>query len=950
MTPPDPQPPAQHHSLSPTSVEEEEDDDLSQMLKNSIQHQHGNSSPCTTSVRRRTGKNRTTARIRNPSTSRPLGKTPAAVPSSTEDDERLDAFRLARIILGRHTPSSSTDPTNKKKPFISHNAILHAIRKVAEMKIQILQLTEQLDRYQERDKQQQLQGYKEQLFQKQQQYLFSAVSATTNTTTSTEHQDDGKEEEEELLNEKNEANSEETILGIEGNYDNNNGIHNKSDSKKETHNIDISNDGQNGHDKDKDQNAAISTTSNNNTTEDVSVRRKQAIRVLQKESNWAQNQLRELESSQLQQYEDNDDDNDNDDDETTNNNVANTSTSETEGQQQKPTECHNYEYRAAASVVGATNDDGATVESMGAPILVEDDDDSDSNYKTTNQKRSNDDDVNNNNNNTKHTTNNRTTVTATTPTAIWRIRDTNYDRNNKYSSNSNNNNNNNSYDGRQNISNLQEKEERKREMQTRMLDELYTNLYSKFETNTNTNNPRSQTGKHLLDTTLSTTTTTTTTATRKPGIGKSVLQHQHPKDVAMMTLLEASLPPIDEIQQVLQRVVEFEESVLLQQQEQQRHAHDGDSTRIRSSSAVNDEVTSLLSRLLQCQLKLKKTRTMLQSEQEETKTIIDVVDDHNLLFDNGIGVGIEYNNTTGAEIRRRRQQQQRDGGDGGDKNSIGGCDSSSIRSDTSGSDNQVEEPVTVWLNRWSDMKNRQSRSTEILQFLHLQRQLLLYDIQAMKINDDFFINDRTIMSLSFDSLDDPNENADDDDDDDDNYNRLRLRLEESEYQKQIGYMMKNEENRIQEIDTLEVELTSLSFIAAQLEDDRINQFRNRTQSFVNELYSLRRNVTNFIEDETVKIFGVASSNKNKVGTTSNGDDAIDIAISVGREEETPDNRIKRLEYLLTKKNIELFTTKAKLKLTEEKLRQNDNNQKHHQLESNPDALDKFPDIIAIRSL
>merc|ERR1711966_362358 len=47
MTPPDPQPPAQHHSLSPTSVEEEEDDDLSQMLKNSIQHQHGNSSPCT---------------------------------------------------------------------------------------------------------------------------------------------------------------------------------------------------------------------------------------------------------------------------------------------------------------------------------------------------------------------------------------------------------------------------------------------------------------------------------------------------------------------------------------------------------------------------------------------------------------------------------------------------------------------------------------------------------------------------------------------------------------------------------------------------------------------------------------------------------------------------------------------------------------------------------------
>ena len=55
------------------------------------------------------------------------------------------------------------------------------------------------------------------------------------------------------------------------------------------------------------------------------------------------------------------------------------------------------------------------------------------------------------------------------------------------------------------------------------------------------------------------------------------------------------------------------------------------------------------------------------------------------------------------------------------------------------------------------------------------------------------------------------------------YNKILLRLEESEYQKQIGLMIQNEQNKIKEIDSLEIELTKMTFVAIKLEQQQQQQ-------------------------------------------------------------------------------------------------------------------------------
>mmetsp|Transcript_7960 Transcript_7960/g.23507 ORF Transcript_7960/g.23507 Transcript_7960/m.23507 type:complete len:833 (-) Transcript_7960:1140-3638(-) len=55
-----------------------------------------------------------------------------------------DSFRLARVVLGK--------PVKGKRKPLSHNALLHAIRKVAEMRIQILHMAEELDDLRQKDR------------------------------------------------------------------------------------------------------------------------------------------------------------------------------------------------------------------------------------------------------------------------------------------------------------------------------------------------------------------------------------------------------------------------------------------------------------------------------------------------------------------------------------------------------------------------------------------------------------------------------------------------------------------------------------------------------------------------------------------------------------------------------------------------------------------------------
>jgi hypothetical protein len=255
---------------------------------------------------------------------------------------------------------------------------------------------------------------------------------------------------------------------------------------------------------------------------------------------------------------------------------------------------------------------------------------------------------------------------------------------------------------------------------------------------------------------------------------------------------------------------------------------------------------------------------------------------------------------------------------------------------------------SCWHDRWSSIKKKEIESDEILQFMDLERQLLLNDIKLMKILNSNSDNNSTSTDTTTSRTATKQQNQQHSQDD--SYNKILLRLEESEYQKQIGFMIRNEQNKIKEIDSLEIELPKMAFVAVKLEQQRSQQqqqqqqkhqkeeeqqhqdtsdeeelekrrrrrledvdgLRVQTQAHINELQVLRNNIQNHIEEQTIKVFGDGGRAKSAVVDTKKKE-------YKEKEEETVDAKIQRLESLLTKKNIELFTTKAELKVTKRKL-------------------------------
>jgi hypothetical protein len=153
-----------------------------------------------------------------------------------------------------------------------------------------------------------------------------------------------------------------------------------------------------------------------------------------------------------------------------------------------------------------------------------------------------------------------------------------------------------------------------------MMDELYTNLTAATTTTTAatctiTNDKLQALHEQLADeeqqqqqqqpilhvvapAPVSPFTTTTTIATPYHH------RYHHPQDRAMMTLLEASLPPTIEIKHILKNLYE------LQQSKQETQTHDEPITTSKPAvvATVHEEIISLLSRILHCQTKMKKTR------------------------------------------------------------------------------------------------------------------------------------------------------------------------------------------------------------------------------------------------------------------------------------------------------------------------------------------------------
>mmetsp|Transcript_38595 Transcript_38595/g.41873 ORF Transcript_38595/g.41873 Transcript_38595/m.41873 type:complete len:228 (-) Transcript_38595:530-1213(-) len=131
----------------------------------------------------------------------------------------------------------------------------------------------------------------------------------------------------------------------------------------------------------------------------------------------------------------------------------------------------------------------------------------------------------------------------------------------------------------------------------------------------------------------------------------------------------------------------------------------------------------------------------------------------------------------------------------------------------------------------------------------------------------------------------------------------------------------------------------------------VNGFQSQTQTYIDQLQVLKGNIRYHIEEKIKKEFGGDSTSNNNNGSshqevfvavTHDDDDVNNDNNNVNRgnncnnnnnietEIRTPttktaDDQIHRLEYLLIKKNIELYTTKAQLRVSERKLLATNNN-------------------------
>lgn len=122
----------------------DDDDRMGAMLSSSINTAHGSDSD---------EKQAAKARREEKKNNKLFGSTPEqrekfiqSMASRSDEQLRIqlwDSFRLARVILGKPV---------KDKRKLSHKSILHAIRKVAEMKIQIIRMAQELDRYKQKEK------------------------------------------------------------------------------------------------------------------------------------------------------------------------------------------------------------------------------------------------------------------------------------------------------------------------------------------------------------------------------------------------------------------------------------------------------------------------------------------------------------------------------------------------------------------------------------------------------------------------------------------------------------------------------------------------------------------------------------------------------------------------------------------------------------------------------
>lgn len=346
---------------------------------------------------------------------------------------------------------------------------------------------------------------------------------------------------------------------------------------------------------------------------------------------------------------------------------------------------------------------------------------------------------------------------------------------------------------------------------------------------------------------------------------------------------------VEEIRRVLQRVVAFE--------------NEQPEITMNSSpvTEVHEEVISLLTRLAQTPLPTK-----MPSNEPETEVEVKV---EGVAQQQSSPVVVEKTNSSEEEgsdeeppsstempwkeAETEAQQPQ---------SSLIVVDDEEMN-DEGCADEEEDKVIAECQARLSFAKERETNSIQNFDHLKLQKELLDGDIAIAKKNTT--------------------------------QNRTKLQLQRLEgYKKQLTRLLEQEEDRAKQIKTLDSELNHLATVCVTLEDTEaqfrekherhqtaLGEFRSLTNNHTEKFRSLLGSIERGISEQSTIVLGEEKKKKN-----DNGDDELKSLPSQdsGSYEESKDDadasasakKIQRLEYLLIKQNVELFTVKAKLKATE----------------------------------
>lgn len=157
-------------------------------------------------------------------------------------------------------------------------------------------------------------------------------------------------------------------------------------------------------------------------------------------------------------------------------------------------------------------------------------------------------------------------------------------------------------------------------------------------------------------------------------------------------------------------------------------------------------------------------------------------------------------------------------------------------------------------------------------------------------------------------------------------NRTELQLERLEdYKTQVRALLEEEELRAKQIASLDENLSELAHVCVVLEDTEtefrekherhqrtLDLFRTQTHCHSKRFRSLLETIDKSILEQHAKVFGETNEKPRRsfLSKKSSSKNKKDVASGGG---ESSDETIRQLEYLLTKRNAELFTAKAQLK-------------------------------------